>query len=59
MEVKYLSLLGICFILVIILGISGCTSSNNANPQTDIVVDGILMGSGIMQKKPVGWSLEI
>ncbi len=41
---KYLSLLGICFILVIITGISGCTSSNNANPQTDIVVDGNLNG---------------
>ena len=41
---KYLSLLGLCFILIIILGISGCTSSNNVNPQTDIVVDGNLNG---------------
>ncbi|WP_424353981.1 FxLYD domain-containing protein [Methanobacterium sp. MBAC-LM] len=44
MEAKYLSLLSICFILVIILGISGCTSSNNVNPQTDIVLDGNLNG---------------
>lgn len=41
---KYLSILGICFILLIVLGISGCTSSNNVNPQTDIVVDGNLNG---------------
>ncbi|MGB9937775.1 MAG: hypothetical protein ACPK7O_08660 [Methanobacterium sp.] len=40
---KYLSILGI-FILVIVLGISGCTNSNNVNPQTDIVVDGNLNG---------------
>lgn len=44
MRGKYLSLLGICFILIIILGISGCTNSNNVNPQTDIVVDGNLNG---------------
>jgi hypothetical protein len=41
---KYLSILGICFILFIVLGISGCTSSNNVNPQTDIVVNGNLNG---------------
>lgn len=41
---KYLSLFGICFILLIVLGISGCTSSNNGNPQNDIVVDGNLNG---------------
>ncbi|HML06018.1 MAG TPA: hypothetical protein VK426_09615 [Methanobacterium sp.] len=41
---KYLSLFGICFILLIVLGISGCTSSNNVNPQTDIVIDGKLNG---------------
>lgn len=40
---KYLSLLGICFILIIVLGVSGCTS-NNVNPQTDIVVNGNLNG---------------
>ena len=27
-----------------ILGTSGCTSSNNVNPQTDIVIDGNLNG---------------
>ncbi len=41
---KYLSLMGICFILIVILGISGCTNSNNVNPQTDIIVDGNLNG---------------
>jgi hypothetical protein len=41
---KYLSILGICFILLIVLGISGCTSSNNVSPQSDIVVDGNLNG---------------
>jgi hypothetical protein len=41
---KYLSILGICFILIIVLGISGCTSSNSVNPQTDIVMDGNLNG---------------
>ena len=44
MRGKYLSLLGICFILIVILGTSGCTNSNNVNPQTDIVVDGNLNG---------------
>ncbi|OEC87673.1 MULTISPECIES: hypothetical protein [Methanobacterium] len=44
MEAKYLYLLSICFILVIILGTSGCTSSNNVNPQTDILIDGNLNG---------------
>lgn len=44
MRGKYLSLIGICFILIVILGISGCTNSNNVNPQTDIVVDGNLNG---------------
>lgn len=39
---KYLSLFGICFILTVVTGMSGCT--DNVNPQTDIVIDGILNG---------------